>query len=316
MGNAKSKKKNTAKASKKSARKRESTEQLGQAATDLAQEKKKQEVPSRYDECAICYDALCVSKVGVLANRIPPKRFCRHYFHLHCLEYFLSLEEMNQKCPYCKAGPADCVELPNPWENADLWFNLVGNAFANNDKVDTIEPAELMQALCAQFDISRSQSQKVVNDKEIWKKFDPDGSGNISRGEFDKKEGVLDFLLETFPECSGKKWEDDDEETIQKIRARRSGSPPPDIRSNPKGWFSHWDTDKSGALTQQEVLRAILKTIGAPSRNHERIIEVRKTVLEGWAKFDTNNSGSIDLAEFAKDEGLGETLILALFPKQ
>ena len=73
--------------------------------------------------------------------------------------------------------------------------------------------------------------------------------------------------------------------------------------------YDYWDEDRSGSLEQEEVVRALLKTLQLTT-DQERVAEMRSTVAAIWPIFDADGSGSIDRAEFlAPGDGLADTIV-------
>jgi len=79
---------------------------------------------------------------------------------------------------------------------------------------------------------------------------------------------------------------------------------PPNIRTDPRGWFRHFDRNGNG-LEKHEVVDAVVQTFGASCDR----ASVRDLVENLWLIFDTDGSGSISLSEFTKPDGLHQTLL-------
>ena len=73
-----------------------------------------------------------------------------------------------------------------------------------------------------------------------------------------------------------------------------------------------WDEDNSGCLEQDEVVRALMKTLRITA-DPGRVQEMRSTVAAIWPIFDPDGSNSIDRREFLMADGLADT-ILATMP--
>ena len=65
---------------------------------------------------------------------------------------------------------------------------------------------------------------------------------------------------------------------------------------------------KSGRLSQDQVVRALIKTF-ALSQDLRAVSFMRNTVVGTWAAFDTNGTGFIERADFVKRDQLGDTII-------
>jgi len=66
----------------------------------------------------------------------------------------------------------------------------------------------------------------------------------------------------------------------------------PDIRYESEKWFNHFDVDKSGSLSQDEVTEAILRTPGVAFDRHDITIH--------WPAWDPDGNGVIDQDEMTK----------------
>jgi len=79
-------------------------------------------------------------------------------------------------------------------------------------------------------------------------------------------------------------------------------APIPDMRRDKEGWYRYWDEDGNGSLDQEEVARALLKTLRLTS-NQLRVTQMRETLRAIWPIFDTDGSGAIDREEFLRCAG-------------
>mmetsp|Transcript_11521 Transcript_11521/g.17693 ORF Transcript_11521/g.17693 Transcript_11521/m.17693 type:complete len:498 (+) Transcript_11521:64-1557(+) len=69
-------------------------------------------------------------------------------------------------------------------------------------------------------------------------------------------------------------------------------------------WFQYYDADGSGALSQREVIDAMVDTFSVP-QNRRKIVDV---VKKYWHTNDFDGSGHIELDEFCDPDGFGEQL--------
>lgn len=80
----------------------------------------------------------------------------------------------------------------------------------------------------------------------------------------------------------------------------------PDLRSDPEGWFRHYDRDGNG-LERHEVIEAVCETFHSADRTH--VLDVVNVM---WSTFDPDGSGAISLKEFLQRDGLRDTLLASL----
>lgn len=86
----------------------------------------------------------------------------------------------------------------------------------------------------------------------------------------------------------------------QAFAATEKPAPPiPDMRTDKDGWYRYWDEDNDGTLQQEEVVRALLKTLKLTT-NQDRVRQMRETIAAIWPIFDTDGSGSVDQEEFLR----------------
>jgi Ca2+-binding EF-hand superfamily protein len=71
------------------------------------------------------------------------------------------------------------------------------------------------------------------------------------------------------------------------------------MRTDKDGWYRYWDEDNDGTLQQEEVVRALLKTLKLTT-NQDRVRQMRETIAAIWPIFDTDGSGSVDQEEFLR----------------
>jgi len=84
------------------------------------------------------------------------------------------------------------------------------------------------------------------------------------------------------------------------------------LHADKAGWYDFFDADRSGSLEQEEVVRALIKTLGL-SQNQAKVREMRETVQMIWPIFDHDGSGSIERGEYLKpNDGLADTILATL----
>jgi len=128
-----------------------------------------------------------------------------------------------------------------------------------------------------------------VNNKHLWRKWDKDGNGEIDFNELmDPMNGFLSYVKSRFP--------------------RKGRRLIPDIKINKREWFLYFDEDRNGSLSQEEILRAFIQTFHL-SENFYYLLTMREVLANIWPIFDDDCSGEIDINEFIRTNGLGDTII-------
>ena len=183
-----------------------------------------------HQECPECFDPLYVKPVAVLCSAGSQARICSHYFHLDCVSI-----NKRSSCTVCSKHFEEVRPMPNPVEKPEDWFAVV-----DTDSDGQLGFEELLDGLKAQLALDWRKID--IDADNLWSKWDPDGSGTISKNEFlDPTRGVLAYLQQNYP-------------------LNVTFSPPPSIKQDKGAWFDFWDEDKSGSLDKGEVARALIKT--------------------------------------------------------
>ncbi|RYH14545.1 hypothetical protein EON65_33420 [archaeon] len=241
---------------------------------------------AKYDECAICFDALPERPVGQLMRRVSGRleRVCCHYFHQDCLFHITAPKH----CPLCRKNFNEVENVPvlslHDASAADAWFS-----YLDHDKNGTLSFSEIMDGLKAQLLLEWLTVEKDL--KKLWSKWDINGDGNISKDEFLRPGvGVLAYLTANY--------------------GAAPRPPPPDIKQNKHAWFHYWDEDNSNHLSKQEVARALVKTFKLFSTPPDVIFAVLDAV---WMDFDKDGSGFIDIHECCEaTDNLADSIIAQL----
>lgn len=196
----------------------------------------------------------------------------------------------NGMCPITRAAIRSVKPVPNVQTDPDGWF-----AVCDVDGNGKLSRKEAIECIKAQYACDVASLDAAVSDAGhwMWQQWDVDGSGTIERHELlAKPHGLAISAPQLFP-------------------------PPargavPDMRADKGAWYDFFDEDHSGSLEQEEVVRALVKTLQL-STDPAKVTEMRGTVQAIWAIFDEDGSGSIERAEFLKPgEGLADTILATL----
>jgi len=237
-------------------------------------------VSIKLGECKICSDALATVPVVILTK--DTKRVCKHFFHKACVEYFE--EEDVYKCPVCWLEFNGKSLLPNILQNPEEWYK-----FVDFDQCGTLSYEHIMEVLQASLHIDHTRLAAELPTR--FQKWDTNGDGSLSYEEMMDEYGLVSYAREFLPKPLD----------YSKI---------PDIRREKRKWFNFWDEDKNGRLSQEEVIRALLKTFRRESSPSSIIF--RDVVKALWSDFDPNDSKDVDVEEFCMKDGLYETVLAGM----
>ncbi len=243
----------------------------------------------RHEECVVCFDPLPERPVGMLMchpagnTSRPRERVCRHYFHLDCLEGL----RKPWLCPLCRKPFSHIENVPilnlHDTRSADAWF-----AYFDRDHDGELTYDEIMEGLKAQIPLEWPRVEADMD--RLWPRWDTNGDGALSRDEFLRpREGFLAYLTANY--------------------GQQPRPPPPDIQRDKGAWFRYWDEDHSGALSKEEVARALVKTFKMYHIAPATVLEVLDNI---WPIFDYDSSNSIDMSEFCSRDNLEDTIIATL----
>jgi len=234
-------------------------------------------VSHKLGDCKICTNALATAPVVILTK--DAKIVCKHFVHKTCIEYF---EEGDfYKCPVCQVEFNGKSLLPNIVQNPEEWYK-----FVDFYKCGTLSYEPIMEVLQASLHIDHTRLAAEL--PTAFQRWDTNGDGSLSYEEMMAEDGLVSYARGFLPKP----------QDYSKI---------PDIRREKRKWFTFWDVDKNGRLSQEEVIRAVLKTLrreGSPSS-----IIFRSVVKALWGEFDPDHSKDIDVEEFCKQDGLYETVL-------
>lgn len=238
---------------------------------------------SEHSECSICFDPLCSAPLAVF-RAANGARVCHHFFHLACAR---EVAESDRSCPLCRREFATVDPVPSLQADPDRWFDC-----CDMDSGGTLSTREVLEIVKACFPVDHVKLERDL--PRLWTRWDPNRDGSISRQEFlDPNGGLLHFLRTHFPQHAG----------------GHATEPVPDIRANKRAWFLYFDEDRSGELSEPEVVRGLIKSYHLSQDVHE-VRKLREIVDNIWCVFDHDGSGSISQDEFlVPNDGLADTLV-------
>mmetsp|Transcript_18681 Transcript_18681/g.47112 ORF Transcript_18681/g.47112 Transcript_18681/m.47112 type:complete len:420 (+) Transcript_18681:109-1368(+) len=238
-----------------------------------------------YAECVVCFDDMCKEQAGVFCGA-NGKRTCPHFLHHRCALEVANSNMGGKHCPVCRATFEGVMKVPGIDDDPHEWFKIVD---LNGD--GRLSQREVVEVLKAQLPIDYRRLEAEL--PELWKTWDVNQDNIITHQELlQPNRGLLAYVKKNFP--------------------RQTEADIPDIRTDKHGWFNYFDYDKSGTLEQGEVVRALIKTFRL-SEDHSRINSMREIVNAVWGVFDFDNSGSIEVDEFAQPgDGLADSIIASM----
>jgi len=238
-------------------------------------------VAAEHAECTICYGEMFEKPAGALMNS-SDKRACRHFLHFDCAQNFASTAP-RKTCPICRTPFASIKQVPDLDKDPRGWFSCV-----DADGNGRLSKAEVLEVLKALFAVDVKLLEKNVD--SLWSRWDRDGNGEVDFSELCGPGGLLSYVRNHF--------------------ARKRRAPPPALTLiNREEFFTYWDEDGNGTLEEEEIVRAVVKTLRLDAA---KVGMVREYLRNIWAIVDPDNSGEVDLKEFIGSDGLGEMLIANL----
>jgi Ca2+-binding EF-hand superfamily protein len=184
-------------------------------------------------------------------------------------------------CPLCRARFDGVLKVPS-MTDARAWFSVVDQD--QDGKLNQVEVLEVLKA-SMRMDVERLEAEFPA----LFRRWDTDGDGYLNFDEVVGQNGLASFISGRFPR-----------------RRASSPTPPVALSSEPAKWFRHWDTDGSGTLEREEVIRAFIQTFHW--HDPERASQLRMVVETLWGVFDPDGDGSITCAEFTRRDGLANTV--------
>jgi len=178
----------------------------------------------------------------------------------------------------CREGFDTIQNLPNPETDVSAWFRLV-----DVEGTGQLTKVEVRDVFAATLDVDQRSLDQLI--EERWAEWDHDKAGHITESQISR---MITFVSRALP--GGTK------------------GAPPDLQQDPGGWFDHFDHGLTGALSKDQMARAVIKSLGGNSGvDHE---DCRNNIEAVWAVFC--EQGVINRARFCANEGLGEAIAASL----
>jgi len=194
-----------------------------------------------------------------------------------------------KECPLCRAAWDEVFRLPSLSADPDGWFRCVD--FEGDGR---LSKAQVLDVLTTQFPLDVDKFEETM--EQLWPRWDPDGSGFVTRTEFATPgSGLLAYAMENL------------------VKAREEAIPVPDIALERLAWFDHFDEEGRQSLSKEGVVRGLIKTYGLGS-DLAQVTAMRALVEAVWVVFDTDGTGRVSKEEFLKPgDGLADAIIASRF---
>ncbi|CAL1159841.1 unnamed protein product, partial [Cladocopium goreaui] len=237
-------------------------------------------------ECPVCFRALCEGGPAVLFDT-NGRRVCGHFLCAACATELAS-QSTNPRCPVCRQQfQPPPARPPDPREDPAGWF-----AFFDEDGSGYLELQLLEKVLPAVVPVDATKLEASLRGS-LWREWDPDGEGRVSRGAFCAESGLLRWLAEH----------------LEELQEEREKGPPPPLEQDREGWFRHWTSPGTQEMGKAEVLRAVLKSCGTSSLEASAVAASREWIERCWLLWDRDKSGRISLKDFCADGGLADMML-------
>jgi len=248
----------------------------------------------KWAECVICFEPLCEARVAVLRRAGPGgRRACSHFFHQECAEAC----PREKGCPLCRAEYGEVVPVP-PLYSAEEWFKAI-----DVDGSGLLEEREVLQAVVATVPVDPEVLEAVV--PALWSSLGRAPGEALGFEELAGPAGFLGQLQDAFQDLS--------RAPSPSPAAGQAELPCPDLGIDKTAWFDHWDTDGSGVLEREEVVRGLVKGFrrdgACRMKDGRKVLRVRRIVQEMWPLVDLDGNGSITMWEFCQPGGLADLVL-------
>ncbi|EOD03787.1 hypothetical protein EMIHUDRAFT_221965 [Emiliania huxleyi CCMP1516] len=191
----------------------------------------------------------------------------------------------SKSCPLCRCDFDKAVVLPSLERQPEVWFrtcDVKGDGYLSKQ--------EVINVLLSQFPLDVDRFEARMED--AWPQVDPNGDGDEF---FAPETGLLALVRANLT----------DDMRVEPVEAA-----PPDVRTQRNAWFDHFDDDKTGSLTQEELTRALVKTY-ALGADLAQVRTMRDFVAAVFPAFTAEATISRD-AFLRPGEGLADTIIAQL----
>ena len=177
-------------------------------------------------------------------------------------------------------------QVPSLKDDPDAWFRCV-DVEGNGQLTRT----QVQEVLVTQFPLDVTKFEEAM--ETLWPRWDHDLSGYVTREEFLSPESGLLSDVRT---------------QLLKM-PQQPPQPVPNISTERLKWFEHFDPAGAGALSQEAVVRGLIKTYGLGS-DLAQVQQMRTLVGAIWGIFDSDGSGRVSREEFLKPgDGLADAII-------
>lgn len=242
-------------------------------------------------ECAICFEPLLSACVAALWSG--GRRVCIHFFHLHCLQDCPA----KMGCPLCRVEFKEASPLP-PLSRPEMWFEVM-----DFDRDGQLSQRELFNAVIASLPVDTQALEEMLPAFLVASGKEPDSS--LCFSEMFGPEGLLQELQASLMQRQpGVLVSEVPRQQEQQVSC-------PELHLDKRGWFLHWDTDGSGVLEREEVVRGLAKAFRSdvPAKLCKKRLRMRCIVEQMWAKVDTDGNDRITIDEFCKSCGLADLIL-------
>eukprot|EP00927_Polykrikos_kofoidii_P061164 TRINITY_DN56032_c0_g1_i1.p1 TRINITY_DN56032_c0_g1~~TRINITY_DN56032_c0_g1_i1.p1 ORF type:complete len:744 (+),score=83.31 TRINITY_DN56032_c0_g1_i1:64-2232(+) len=248
----------------------------------------------RYAECAICFEPLCHATVGAFWYN--GQRACPHVFHLCCAEAC----PQNNGCPLCRSPYYEVNEVPPPSSPVE-WFGAM-----DVDRNGRLSLSEVRFATLATLPVEVESLEEVL--PVLWASRGATAEESLTFSQLFGPGGLMSQLQENLhlgnqPTENAASW--------KSPKACEVAPGAPDLHVDKQGWFKHWDTDGSGVLEREEVIRGLAKCFRSdvPSAVCKKRLRMRCAVEAMWPLVDDDGNDRIALNEFCRQGGLADMIL-------
>jgi hypothetical protein len=185
-------------------------------------------------------------------------------------------------------------QLPDLLKDPRLWFQL-----CDTDLTGSLDKQEVLEGLLAVLPVERVRLEKSISDS--WSNWDSSGDGSIEIAEFINPEsGLKAFLVKNYNIFR------------KSSSAAKERDNIPSLDADPRKWFDHWDSDKSGTLERIEIMRALIKTFCVTAWGDpliHRANDISELTLSLWDMLGYSSRDRLNFEEFMKPYGLADQVI-------